>query len=282
MRLALVINLLIGFFLWGCNRKSDQVNGKNEPVPSDSIITEIENRIAQGPMDKSPEYMNRYFYPVYVEDDTIMVFDSIGIGQKCFLIDLTGQYIIKTRTSKHKIYWTELFEKKVTITESDDTTNFQLAFVGDTAKVEWIERKVIDDVKIKGDLLSGFNISDYGELFEIYGGPISVYADKIKENPVVEMINYKDEDLYLISYQLESYPDYIVNGPSFLISNTGKSIYPLTGPCSDSESNIFLLNERLYIHTGSNCCDCGIVVKQLYEYDGSKIQQIIEDGSWSS
>lgn len=281
MKITLSINIFLCTLLFGCNSKTGKVSEHDGAVIRDSKNQEIEKTEIEEQIKENFKSVAESFYPVYVKD-AIMIFDSVEIGQICYLIDLHGQSIIKTQTSKHKVFWTEVFEKKVTITEASDTTKYQLAFLGDTAKIEWIEKKIMNDTQLKENILCDFNISNYGGLFENYGGPISIYTGKILENPEVETISFGTETLYLVTYKLESYPDYIVNGPSFLISTSNRNVYPLTGPCSRSDSNIFILNGKLYIHTGSNCCDCGIVVEQLYEYNGSKIEQIIEDGSWST
>lgn len=281
MKLRSTINTFICFFLLSCNPQTRQVNEENASIASDSSIPETELAISEESEEVQSESVLGNFYSVYVED-SIMIFDSVATGQICYLIDVRGKSVTKTKTRGNGIFSTELFDKNVTTTELMDTGQFQLAFVGDKANITWVEKKVVKDDSLKKDILLEFNISDYDSLFKNYGGPISAYADIIKDDPVVEMIKFGSENLYLIAYQMEPFPGDLISGPSFLLSKSHKKAYPLTGPCSNPASRFFLMNEKLYIHTGSNCCDCGIVIDQLYEYDGSDIDLVIEDGTWST
>jgi hypothetical protein len=51
-------------------------------------------------------------------------------------------------------------------------------------------------------------------------------------------------------------------GPQVVILNG--NVYPLTGWCSYPTLNVFRLNGRHYIQSGSFCCDCGITIMELF------------------
>jgi hypothetical protein len=224
---------------------------------------------------------NNIFYPLYSED-TVMIFDSIKINQECYLIDYKRKCVKQTKTVKHRILWTEIFEKKITLTESKSNGGYQLAFVGDSLVVDWVDKTEVNNREIKVWINNNLNIQDYSEYFEEYGSDLEQYADKTDNNCIVEVIPYQDENLFMVSYMLETYPNYIVKGPSFIISYTDKRIYPLSGPCTNSDANLFIANDKLYIHTYSNCCNCGVIVEQLFEYNNKKLTTIIENGAWST
>lgn len=254
-------------------------NEKSNVISTDSTYNEAMDSTTME--EKAISKIPVKFYPVYTENE-IMIFDSVELNTHCYLIDLKRNLKHKTKTTVHKLFSTEMFDKKVTLTENNSLDQYQLVVFGSVDSLEWVKKELIQDTMQRQEILKNINLVDYGSYFEDFGAPISVYQQYIEMNPIIEKIKFQNDELYLITYKIELSPDDKRNGPSFLMSQSNSKIYPLSGPCSKSESDLFVLNNKLYIYTGSNCCECGIVVDQLYEFDGKIIQKIIEDWTWST
>jgi hypothetical protein len=70
------------------------------------------------------------------------------------------------------------------------------------------------------------------------------------------------------------------NGPRIIVIND--RIYPLTGWCSFPTLNVFRLEGQHYISSGSSCCECGIIVHELFRITPKGPVTVLADASFSN
>lgn len=73
--------------------------------------------------------------------------------------------------------------------------------------------------------------------------------------------------------------NFVLYGPRVLV--IGDHVYPLTGWCSYPTLNVFRLEGRHYIQSGSYCCNCGITIMQLFRITPEGPVEVVSDGSLS-
>lgn len=200
-------------------------------------------------------------------------------GSELQFLDHESRKVHSAKTLENFLLVDELFEHKVTTTDLDTSIKPHLILLGDKVEIKWLNLKEITDSVKKQELANRINLKrDYSDEFEDTGGALKIELVAYNKEVIVHEFEYKQETYFILSY---TFADYQGPAATFLLSQGAE--YPLTGPCSFfSYPELFLLNERLYLQSGSRCCECGISVQQLFEFNGKELKTILEDGSWST
>lgn len=115
------------------------------------------------------------------------------------------------------------------------------------------------------------------EALEMSGNSYSL--DDIKGiKPKIEIIEAAGFTYSIATYPLP-YEEYF-SGPSFVIL-PDKSIRTIGGPCT-IPTIPFVLEGVNYIHTGSNCCDCGIIGVHVLRVEPNAVIRTFDDYGYSN
>lgn len=213
-----------------------------------------------------------------------MVQALLETGRRLNFLDHREKKIYTAKSLENRQLVEELFIHEVTTTDLDTSLKPSLVYVGEKADPKWISLKEINDPDKISNLKERISLKDtYSDEFEAYGGPLGGILRILSDDPSVWEFRFQDKKHHIVTYHIYDAENtgYSADAATFLLSPT--KIFPLTGPCSfDKFPVLFLMNKKLYLQGGSSCCDCGIIVDQLFEYDGEKLKAILEDGSWST
>ncbi len=148
--------------------------------------------------------------------------------------------------------------------------------VANYANVKW---RRTPDPKIAGSLDAAIRTSPALQTLrfkaqDIVAGdemsPLSTFSPRVYE------LNVSGRHAYLVSYESKDGP---VNGPRFVVLDG--TINALTGWCSYPYLRTFVLNDELYLESGSFCCGCGITIMELYKVTGTTVACVHADASES-
>ena len=142
----------------------------------------------------------------------------------------------------------------------------------------------IEDAGKQEELAAKIDLKkNYKDAFEGLDGSLHAYFIFIADLPDVWEFQHNSQSHYIVSYPISMHEGdkEKMYSACFLLSPTEQ--YPLTGPCSfDGLPDIFEMDEKLYLQSGSSCCECGVVIGQLFEFNGKELKTVLEDGSWST
>lgn len=148
--------------------------------------------------------------------------------------------------------------------------------VANYANVNW--RKT-PDPKIAGSLDAAIRTSPALQSLRFKAQDI-VAGDELSPlstfSPRVHELDLSGRRAYLVSYESKDGP---VNGPRFVVLDG--TINALTGWCSYPYLRTFVLNDELYLESGSSCCGCGITIMELYKVTGNTVACVHADASES-
>ena len=104
-----------------------------------------------------------------------------------------------------------------------------------------------------------------------------------KDLPIIHRYPIPEMETFILSYKV-LYPD--EGGPSDTVSGPRATIinniaYPLTGWCSHRYIRAFRMDGEYYLESGSNCCECGITIKELFKITKKGPVEVYSDASLS-
>lgn len=195
-------------------------------------------------------------------------------------------YIAKTVSVKSEI--DQMGEKRVftTINKQPEDSNSEnilsTAIIGKAiSQIKRLEIAVVNDSQIiksfdtkikQGQLLIKL-LKENAELT-----PVNEYLDTLQNIlPKVKEVKSSNVQFKIIEYRSPAFEE--GTGPRFLYLNA--KIIPLTGQCSD-DLFIYEFDGRVFITTGSSCCECGLNAEETYEVKKDKLLTLFVDYSYST
>jgi hypothetical protein len=138
---------------------------------------------------------------------------------------------------------------------------------------------------IKASLISKTDrsIRSSGALLQLLKQAQDLIPGEMKElddiSPQLHQIVLPDLNVNIASY--DQFPDNAnyVSGPRVIVINS--RVFPLTGWCSYRNFNVFRLNGRHYVQSGSCCCGCGITIMEVFQITPNGLIKVISDDSLS-
>ena len=269
--------LFLLLFLSACS--SEKVESTTHLTEKRRISTEDTTTI-QNSRDQVPLYHHNFSFISRI--DSVSVFNKIALDKKCYLINTTTLSTIAAVTVAHQPLILEAsgLHKIITRVATASSSSYDLAYFGHQADISAVPTDSVTDLSLIDSLHRKIDLLHSSEHhFTKYGNSISNFDSLLSPHSAIIQFDYLGETCFLVQYYWQFHQDYQQQGIAVLVTPMG--IYPLTGPCSSS-INLFTLNERLYLKTNANCCDCGSIVDLLYEYDSIELMTVLEDGSWST
>ncbi|MEM8890534.1 MAG: hypothetical protein AAGD28_21335 [Bacteroidota bacterium] len=235
------------------------------------------------PESKEMEFQETGFaFPITYELNMAQAF--IPAQKELQVIDHETKMIYSVSTAENYLLIDDLFTHEVTTLDLDTAIKPSLIYLGEKANILWPDAKRVENEKMIEELAGKIGLKEnYQDAFEGFGGGLNRYFIMISDVPDVWEFQFQSQSHYILSYPIS-----LDNGisdhqysTSFLVSPTQQHL--LTGPCSFyGLPDIFLMNEKLYLQSGSTCCECGVVIGQLFEFNGKELKTVLEDGSWST
>lgn len=287
MRISILCFVLL--LLFSCeNKESDKqvfsaTKSKEELVEVLEEESNYEEEIPFNPLLLKDSELKHSGFSFVVHWDKTAILALTKLDTTCYFLSHRDQKLVKARTLRHDQWSDEMFELEVTITDIPLKAAVNLVYIGGEVQVDWIEIVKIKTPAIIDSIEAEISLAEnFADAFKESESPLSMYLTEIKKGPIVRSFRFKGLRYFLATFILSEHtdPEDILYGPTFLLSPT--KTYPLTGPCSFGEPDIFQMNEKLILQSGSNCCDCGVVIDQLFEFDGENLELILEDGSMST
>ena len=102
------------------------------------------------------------------------------------------------------------------------------------------------------------------------------------ELPIVHRYPIPKLEAFIVSYKKVICDELTVEGvrgPRAIIVNG--VAFPLTGWCSYPYLRAFRLDGQYYLESGSNCCDCGITIKEIFQIKSTGPIEVHSDGRLS-
>ena len=297
-RSVFILSLFSIFLLFTCGKQKEKVQtapdftGEQEmPQPQgEALASEIEiedeanyieddfNSLQVLPEGEELDFQEEGFaFPISYKTNFAQA--VIPPGTQLQFLDHEKKKIHSAKALENFLFVDEMFEHKVTTTDLDSSVHTNLILFGEKPEVKWLEVKALTDAELTQELVSRIDLEkDYADAFENSGGPLKVELPAYNEEVTVYEFEFMDNRYFILSY---TFAEYRAAAATFLLSP--KQEYPLTGPCSFSTyPELFIIKDKLYLHSGSTCCECGISVQQLFEFDGTELKAVLEDGSWST
>lgn len=224
----------------------------------------------------------------YTENGQISLLGKHKSGLPVTLINkITGvTYIAKTVSVRAEM--DQMGEKRVftTINKQPEDSNIEnilsTAIIGKAiSQIKRLEIAVVNDIQIiksfdtkikQGQLLIKL-LKENAELT-----PVNEYWDTLQNIlPKVKDVKSSIVQFKIIEYRSPAFEER--TGPRFLYLNA--KIIPLTGQCSD-DLFIYEFDGRVFITTGSSCCECGLNSEETYEVKKDKLLTLFVDYSYST
>jgi hypothetical protein len=212
--------------------------------------------------------------------DSLFVIGEHDKGKNIFLLNNeTGEYC-QAQTGQPQIYFEEISDIHWQLTpvlpQPGTNLRYDLAFTHPGL----INFQLIGNIPVRDSVL----IADIDREIKLSGfiDTLLAYDDKPPTDSIVGMLKPRivkiylpEEEAYVVTY---SYVDSIPGPRMFILNN---NIFPLTGPCSYQHVYPFLINGRIFIQTGSSCCECGWVIDQVFEIINGQLYLAFQDDSYS-
>ncbi|MEL6251584.1 MAG: hypothetical protein AAFR87_06170 [Bacteroidota bacterium] len=303
-RIHYLLVVVLAFSLLACEEeKETQVKGElslTQEISFDSLpapppivednslegveLIELEHSYLQTlPESKEIEFQETGFaFPITYEINMAQAF--IPAQKELQILDHESKKIHSALTEENYLLVDELFTHEVTTLNLDTAVKPSLICLGEKASVEWPNITRVEDVQKQEELAAKIDLKkNYKDAFEGLDGSLHAYFIFIADLPDVWEFQFNSQPHFIVSYPISMYEGDKEKRYSacFLLSPTEQ--YPLTGPCSFyGLPDIFEMDENLYLQGGSSCCECGIIVGQLFEFNGKELKTVLEDGSWST
>jgi len=296
--------VVFAFSLLACEEeKETQVEGKlslTQEISFDSLppppevgednslegveLIELEHSYLQTiPESKEIEYQEEGFaFPITYEVSMAQAF--IPAQKELQVIDHATKKVHTALTEENYLLIDELFTHEVTTLDLDTAIKPSLIYLGEKVNVKWPKITQVEDARKQEELAVKIDLKkNYKDAFEGLDGGLNAYFIFIADLPDIWEFQFNSQTHYIVSYPISMYEGDKEKRYSacFLLSPTEQ--YPLTGPCSFyGLPDIFEMDGNLYLQSGSSCCECGIIVGQLFEFNGKELNAVLEDGSWST
>jgi hypothetical protein len=166
--------------------------------PSDSIVIDT----------------SKFFFTAL--DDSLVIFGPCSLNKRGYLLNFQNKEIKQVLTTRHLTYQTEIFSKAVTRTNCSKEKEFDLFISGDTTGFSWIEPSKANE-NVYDSILENFDLTLYDDSFSENGWALSAFEKQIEATPRIEEITFDEYKFYLLTYNIETYPNNTVPGPQFLL-----------------------------------------------------------------
>ncbi len=101
--------------------------------------------------------------------------------------------------------------------------------------------------------------------------------------PKIHHFTFPGIEMFVVSYDVEISLQNMKSrdtGPRVVVINN--RVYPMSGWCSFYRFYVFRLNGQHYIQSGSRCCNCGMVVMELFRVTPAGVEEWLLDPSLST
>ncbi len=218
----------------------------------------------------------------------ICLLDKQTLGSTVTLLNLNNKSIFTCKTVSIKSEIDEQGEKVTYTTIDRQPPKSEQEYLSNTAilNAKTTDFKIIEaksnknqtyisdiDKKIKDEKYLEKIIKENAE-----STPTQEYLDTLKLRlPVAYDILISGKTITLIEY--DNFISTGSIGPRFLVINS--KIFPLSGQCSGTFF-IYKLDNRYFINSPSNCCECGLNAQETFEIKGNGVKKVFSDYSYSN
>lgn len=211
-------------------------------------------------------------------NDTIFVIGKLPLNETIYLLNNEDGSSWKCTAYAHRDYFEEInYQLTMVSPQPPADQRFDIAYAGDSFNnYHTLEKKTIHDERL---ILKYDSLVKNARLIEsLFTQENSFFPDSVISNqtPTLRQLNIPDRRVFIIDYSF--YERF--SGPRFLMLDN--LIFSLTGPCSYEFLFPYQLNGKIYLQTGSTCCDCGWVIDQIFEVSTDSIYLVFQDDSYST
>lgn len=271
MAIRLSVSFFILIFLFACGDK------RSEQATEVFIPEDYHSRFTP---QKVIQQIEPGFSLTFKLNDALYLIGSRKQGNDTYLLNNELGKVWKSNTGEDLEYFEKLSDVNWSLTKINDQPEqeirYDLAFTtNDSFQYQQIPSEIINDSTFINDIDKEIKLSGYIDTLLAYDDKFPNDFVIGKRKPKITRFKLPNGEALIVTYiYLEAVP-----GPRMIILNN--MIYPLTGPCSYQHAYPFRINNRLFIQTGSNCCECGWIIDQVFEITNDEVVLAFQDDSYS-